>query len=237
MTGRQIAEVCAAFFQRVGGQALAVNVHQRAGNAAVLQDRPRAEIAGVLDGRHAVAEQVCQTPEQILNARADDDLLRRAFHTAVHRQIFRDLCAQRGVALHFAALQKLGPLVEQLLLDASPAARREQRRVHTAGGKVKQRGGFAHRLRGGRHNSLRGRARRAGMQHAVGFLHVKTAAGARFGQALGCQHLVGRVHGVYAHALLGGHGAPPWQRRAGGAVAAAYLVRQGGVQLLIQWCF
>ena len=97
MTGRQIAEVCAAFFQRVGGQALAVNVHQRAGNAAVLQDRPRAEVAGVLDGRHAVAEQVRQAPEQILNARADDDLLRRAFHTAVHRQIFA-ICVRSGAS-------------------------------------------------------------------------------------------------------------------------------------------
>ena len=72
------------------------------------------------------------------------------------------------------------------------------------------------------------------MQHTVGFLHIKTAAGARLGQTLGGQHLVGRVHGVDADPLLRGHGAAAGQRRAGGALAGAYLVRKGGVKLLIQ---
>ena len=49
-------------------------------------------------------EQVRQAAQQVLNTCADDDLFRRAVHAAVHRQIFRDLCAQRGVALHLAAL-------------------------------------------------------------------------------------------------------------------------------------
>ena len=237
MARRQIAQACPAGLERRNRQTVPVNVHQRTGQATVAQNRPRAGVARVLDGRRGITEQVRHAAQQILNARTHHDLLRRTLHTAIIREVVRDLAPQVSVTLHLAALQKLRPLVEQLLLNASPAARREQRRVHTARGKLKQRGGFAHRLRGGRYNSLRGRARRAGMQHAVGFLHVKTAAGARFGQALGCQHLVGCVHGVYAHALLGGHGAPPRQRRAGGAVAAAYLVRQGGVQLLIQWCF
>ena len=76
---------------------------------------------------------------------------------------------------------------------------------------------------------------RAAVQHAVGFLHIEAAAGPRFGQALGGQHLVGRVHRIDADALPGGHRAAARQRGAGGAAAAADLVRQGGIQLFIQW--
>ena len=80
---RQIAEVCAAFFQRIGGQTLAVDVHQRAGDAAVLQNRPRAGVAGVVNGCHAVPEQMCKAAKQILDAGAHHDLLRGTLDTAV----------------------------------------------------------------------------------------------------------------------------------------------------------
>ena len=72
------------------------------------------------------------------------------------------------------------------------------------------------------------------MQHAVGLLHIKAAAGARLGQTLGGQHLVGGVHRVDADALLRSHRAAARQRRSGCALAGADLIRQGGVQLLIQ---
>ena len=129
-----------------------------------------------------------------------------------------------------AALQKLRPLVEQLLLDAPPAARREQRRVHAAGGQVvdRLRRGGRLRCRGG------GGAAGAAVQHAVGLLHIKAAAGARLGQTLGGQHLVGGVYRVDADALLRSHRAAARQRCSGCALAGADLIRQGGVQLLIQ---
>ena len=79
--------------------------------------------------------------------------------------------------------------------------------------------------------------RGCGGRGCVGALHVKAAAGARLGQPLGGQHLVGCVHRVDADALLRGHGAAARQRRTGGTLPGTYFIRQGGVKLLIQRCF
>ena len=68
----------------------------------------------------------------------------------------------------------------------------------------------------------------------VGLLHIEAAAGARFSQTLGGQHLVGGIHRVDADALPGGHRAAARQGGAGGAFAAADLVRQGGVKLFVE---
>ena len=224
---RDVAHVGPAGFQPGHRQPLAVNVHQAAGQAAVFQHDAAARVAGVFDGRHRPGQQVRQAAEQILDARADHDLLRRARHAAVGGQVRGDLHAQGAVALAFAALQKLRRLVQKLFLDAPPAARREQLGVDAAGGKVvprlRRRGGG----RGGR-----GRGGRA--QHAAGFLYIKPAARPRPGQTFGRQHLVGCVHRVHAHAQLPGHCAAPGQRRSGGALPAADLLRQLAVQLFVQ---
>ena len=111
VAGRQVADAGAALLQRGGGQPVAVNVHRNAGQPAVAQDRLCAGVAGVFDGGKAARKQVRQTPQQVLNARAHHDLVGRAAHPAVARKIPRNLCAQGGIALHFAALQKLRALV------------------------------------------------------------------------------------------------------------------------------
>ena len=72
------------------------------------------------------------------------------------------------------------------------------------------------------------------MQQPAGFLYIKTAARAGFGPSFGGQHLVGRIHRVYADPQLGGHGAAARQRGAGGAGAFPDFGRQRGVQLFIE---
>ena len=233
VAGRQVAQVGAAGLQRLGGQPLGVDVHQRAGQGVVLQYGPGAGVAGVFHRRPAAGKQMGQTPQQILDAGAHHDLLRRALHPAIGGKIFGNLHPQGLVALHLATLQQFRPLVEQLPLDAPPAPGGEQGGVHAAGGQIVPRG--RNRLRRFR----RGRSSTPGptaVQHAVGLLHIEAAAGPRLGQALGRQHLVGGVHCVDAHPQLGRHGAPPRQRRAGGALPAADLVGQGGIQLFIKGC-
>ena len=173
-------------------------------------------------------------PEQILNARADDDLLRRAFHTAVHPTNIRAICAaqrrrrpasRRAVKARAAGRAAPSGCAPSCAPGTAPCPRCRWT-GHSSAACAARSG--RRRCRGG------GGAAGAAVQHAVGLLHVKAAAGARLGQTLGGQHLVGGVHRVDADALLRGHGAAARQRRAGGALAGADLIRQGGVQLLIQ---
>ena len=229
VAGGDVAKVGAAFLQPLHRQALAVDVHQPAGQAAVFQHGAGAQVAGVFHRRHAAREQMRQTPQQVLDARTHHHLFRCADHPPVGVQIGGDLFPQGGVPLHFPPLEQCRVLVQNVPLQASPASGGKQPGVHAAGGKVVP-GAFLSGC-GGR----RGRGGRPpGVQHAAGLLHKKAPAGAAVRQPLGGEHLVGGVHRVDAHPQLGGHASPPRQRGARRTDPGADLLRQHGVQLLIE---